>query len=72
MSFDFYENIGQEDRTGSVWEFRIRDWVENVEKGCRRVNMVQICVHMYVNGKMRPVKTSRLGEKMDKGEGWRV
>jgi hypothetical protein len=26
-------------------------------KGYRRVNMVQICVHMYVYGKMIPVAT---------------
>jgi hypothetical protein len=28
-----------------------------VGKGCRRVNMVKYCGHMYINGKMRPVKT---------------
>jgi hypothetical protein len=26
-------------------------------KGCRRGNMVEILLHMYVNGKMRPVET---------------
>jgi hypothetical protein len=32
---------------------------EDVGKGCRRVNIV----HMYVNGKMRPVETiPRMGE----------
>jgi hypothetical protein len=30
---------------------------KDVAKCCRRVNMVQICIHMYVNGKMRPIKT---------------
>jgi hypothetical protein len=30
---------------------------ENIRKGYRRVNMVEIYVHMYENGKMRPVET---------------
>jgi hypothetical protein len=30
---------------------------EEVGKGYGRVNMVQICVHMYVHGKMRPAET---------------
>jgi hypothetical protein len=30
---------------------------ENVEKECRRVNMVKYCVHIYVNGKMKSVET---------------
>jgi hypothetical protein len=29
---------------------------EEVRKGCRRVNIVQYCVHMYVSGKMIPVE----------------
>jgi hypothetical protein len=29
---------------------------EDVRKGCRRMNVVQILLHMCVNGKMRPVK----------------
>jgi hypothetical protein len=29
---------------------------EEVGKGSRRVNMVQILCNMYVNGKMRPVE----------------
>jgi hypothetical protein len=28
-----------------------------VGKGCGRVYMVQICVHLYENGKMTPVET---------------
>jgi hypothetical protein len=28
-----------------------------LKKGCRRVNMVEYYVHMYENGKMRPVET---------------
>jgi hypothetical protein len=36
---------------------------ENVGKGCRRVNMLQYCVHMYVNGKMRLIGTlPRMGK----------
>jgi hypothetical protein len=30
---------------------------EDVERGCRWVNMDQYCVYLYVNGKMRPVET---------------
>jgi hypothetical protein len=38
-------------------------------KGVRRVNMVQIFVHMYVNTKMIPVETiPGIGEARDKGE----
>jgi hypothetical protein len=27
-----------------------------VNKGCRRANTVKYCIHMYENGKMRPVE----------------
>jgi hypothetical protein len=30
---------------------------EDIRKGCGRVNMVEIFILMYVNGKMRPVET---------------
>jgi hypothetical protein len=30
---------------------------EDVEKGCRRMNMVEYYVLMYENGKMRPGET---------------
>jgi hypothetical protein len=31
-----------------------------------------ICVHMYLNGKVRPVETiPGMGERGDKGECWR-
>jgi hypothetical protein len=32
-------------------------WGEDIRKGCRRVNIVEILIHMHVNGKMRPVET---------------
>jgi hypothetical protein len=31
--------------------------VGDVRKGCRRVDMVEIHIFVYANGKMRPVKT---------------
>jgi hypothetical protein len=38
---------------------------EDVGKGCAH----KFCVHMYLNGKMRPVETiARMGERRDKGE----
>jgi hypothetical protein len=41
-------------------------------KGIRRQIWCKYCVHMYVNGKMRPVETIQgLGERRDKGEWWR-
>jgi hypothetical protein len=30
---------------------------EEVEKLCGRVKMCKYCVHMYINGKMKPVET---------------
>jgi hypothetical protein len=43
-----------------------------VGKGYRRVNMVQYCVHMYVNRKRIPVETILgMGRRRDKGEWWR-
>jgi hypothetical protein len=60
MSFCFFNKIGeQEGRTSPVWVGRgvgtsMRG--EDVEKGCRRVNIVQILCTCCVNGKMRPVK----------------
>jgi hypothetical protein len=30
---------------------------EEVGKRCRRMNTYKYCVHMYVNGKMRPVES---------------
>jgi hypothetical protein len=43
-----------------------------VGKQYRRVNMVIYCVHMNVNGKMKPVETiPGMGEEGDKGECWR-
>jgi hypothetical protein len=30
---------------------------EDIKKRCRRVNMVEYYVLMYINGKMRPVET---------------
>jgi hypothetical protein len=39
---------------------------KKVGKGCRRVNIVQYCVHMYVNGKKWDC--SRKEERGDKGE----
>jgi hypothetical protein len=40
--------------------------MEVAGKGCRRVNIVQKCAHMYVNAKMMPIETiSGMGE----GEG---
>jgi hypothetical protein len=42
-----------------------------VEKGSRRVNTVQKCVHMYVNVNMTPVENiPGMGAK-GKGEQWR-
>jgi hypothetical protein len=38
---------------------------KDVRRGCGRVNMVQYCVRMYINGKMRLVETI---PGMDKGE----
>jgi hypothetical protein len=38
-------------------------------KGDRKMNMGQKCLHMYVNAKMRPVKTiPRIQGEVDKGE----
>jgi hypothetical protein len=42
--------------------------VQEVGKGHRRVNIVKYCVHMYVNGKMRPVETIPGTGEGDKGE----
>jgi hypothetical protein len=30
---------------------------KDIRKRCKRVNVVKYYVHMYVNGKMRPVET---------------
>jgi hypothetical protein len=44
---------------------------EDIRKGCRRVNMVEYYVHMYENGKMRPVETipGIEGGKITKNDG---
>jgi hypothetical protein len=45
--------------------------VEEMGKVCRRENMVQILVNVYVNGKMRPVETiPGMGGGEIKGEWW--
>jgi hypothetical protein len=49
---------------------------EDVGRGCRRVNMGKHCVHMDVNGKMRPVDTQQFQQeesegRRDKEEWWR-
>jgi hypothetical protein len=46
MSF-FYKIREQEGKTGSVWGVGTREREEDVGKGYRRVNMVQIlCTHV--------------------------
>jgi hypothetical protein len=41
----------------------------NTKKGCRKLNIVEILLLMYENGKMRHVETiPGMGEGMDKGE----
>jgi hypothetical protein len=55
--FFFYKNRDQEGRTGPAWGGGTSGKGEDVGRGCRRVNMVQIFVHVYVTWKMRPVET---------------
>jgi hypothetical protein len=58
MSIFKKKNREQEGRTGPVWGYQWEG--EDVEKGLRRMNMVQyynIYLHVYANGKMRPVET---------------
>jgi hypothetical protein len=45
---------------------------DDMRTGCERVNICKYCVHMYENGKMRPVETipGMWGER-NKGEWWR-
>jgi hypothetical protein len=60
MSFFFFYKIGeQESRTGLAWGGGVgtSGRREEVGKGCRRMNMVQIlCTHVC-KWKMRPVET---------------
>jgi hypothetical protein len=45
---------------------------EVLRKEGRRVNMVQNCLHMYINAKMIPVETVLgIGVEKDKGVQWR-
>jgi hypothetical protein len=71
MSFYFsFTTAEQECRTCPVWgEGWTSGMREDVERGCRGVNIVQICVHLHVNGKLIPVETTpgMMGEE-DKGE----
>jgi hypothetical protein len=46
-----------ENLSKDVWEVSTSGKGKDVGKRCRRVNIVQYCVHMYVNGKVRPVET---------------
>jgi hypothetical protein len=65
--FLFYKIREQEGRTGPVWgvgtSVRRKEWGKSigVQMWCK------YCVHMYVNGKMRPVETIP-GITGDKGE----
>jgi hypothetical protein len=57
MSIFFYKIREQEERTGSILggvSVRRRKYGG---KGYGRVSIVKYCVHIYVNGKMKPVET---------------
>jgi hypothetical protein len=41
---------------------------EDIRRGCRRDNIVEI-LHMYVNGKMRPVETMPGGRGIKEKDG---
>jgi hypothetical protein len=66
----FYKNREQEGKivpvlwVGTTWSR------EDIKKGCQRVNIVQLLyIHMYANGKIRPIKISPgMGGRDDKGE----
>jgi hypothetical protein len=53
MSF-FPKNREQEGKAGPIWGLVPVGWGK---KGCRRMYMVKILLHIYVNGKMRLVET---------------
>jgi hypothetical protein len=52
----FFQNREQEGKTGPVWALVPMGRREDISKGCRRVNVVEILC-TYENEKMRPVKT---------------
>jgi hypothetical protein len=56
MSF-FLKNREQEGKTGLVWGFGTNGREEDIRKGCRTVNVVEIFVLVYENRKMRLVET---------------
>jgi hypothetical protein len=42
----FFKNGGQEDKTGPVWRAGTSGKGEDIRKGCRRMNVVEIfCTH---------------------------
>jgi hypothetical protein len=54
ISYFFYKNRKQEGRTGHVWGVGTSQWGKNVE---RESIWCKYCVHMDINGKVKPVET---------------
>jgi hypothetical protein len=52
-----FKNEVREGQTGPVWRFGTSGRGEDVRQGCRRVNMVDYYILMFVNGEMRYVET---------------
>jgi hypothetical protein len=60
----------QEGRTDPAKGFDTSGTREEVGEGCRRVNIVQYCVRVYVNEKMIPLQLFQEwgGEEPDEGK----
>jgi hypothetical protein len=71
MSF-FFKNREQEGKTGPIWRVGTNGREEDLEKGCRRVNMVEIlCTHVYKWENETCFNYSRNRGREDKEERWR-
>jgi hypothetical protein len=55
--FFFHKNREEEGKTGPDLGRGPPQEGADIRKGDQRVNTVEIFVHVYVNGKMRPVET---------------
>jgi hypothetical protein len=64
----FHKNREQEDKTGPVLWVGSRGKGEDIRKGCRRVNMVEILYILVCKWRMRPVETISGKGEGKKGE----
>jgi hypothetical protein len=63
-----FKNRGQEGKTGPVWGLALAGVGRILGKGVTGCIWCKYYIYMYVNGKMRPVKTIPGMGEGDKGE----